>query len=106
FELARGAAVTGEDRRTIAVLVFVDDADALIVAVHANDSEDRSKDFVRVHLAADLHVVDERNPDEEALLLELLFAAVHDDLRTFSLCALKVRNNSVARVLSDERTHF
>src|SRR5919106_2252027 len=61
FELepARCAAVSGEQRNTVAVRVLVHQLDSFVVAPYAHHRQDRSEDLILVHAHAGLHFIDE-----------------------------------------------
>src|SRR5271154_4047887 len=67
-EVAGGVAVAGENRYAVAVFVFGRQPQRVFVVVCAHDAQHRAEDLVGVdrHVGGD--VVEERGPDEEALL--------------------------------------
>ena len=76
---ASNAAVAGEDCGAVTELVIVDECETLFVGVDADHCEYWPEDLVEVHLHVWLDVVDQADADKEAVLVELLVAAVDDD---------------------------
>ena len=59
LEAAGGAAVAGEDRGAVAVRGGVDEGEALLVGLGAQDAQDRAEDLVAVAVHLGRNVVDQ-----------------------------------------------
>src|SRR5690606_4017452 len=68
-ELARGVAVAGEDGHAVPVLVRAGQRERLLEAVRAHDLQHRAEDLVAPGLHLRRDAVEQRGPEEEAVLV-------------------------------------
>src|ERR1700676_3987000 len=67
LKLPGGASVARENRRAVAVGIFIDDAESLIVRIGADDTEDRPEDFVLIATHAGFDTVQQAQTEEKSL---------------------------------------
>ena len=79
-----------------------------LVRLHAHHGEDWAEDLVAVAVHADLDVVDEAGPQEEAaaLAVEWMLATVDHDRGALGGGRLEVRRDLVPMLPRDEGTHL
>ena len=106
LELARGAAVAGEERDAVAVRVVVDEPDRVVVRVGAHDREHRPEDLVAVGVHLGRHVVEQRDAEEEPVTLGRRLAPVGDDRGALVGAGGDVGGDLVAMLAGDERPHL
>ena len=70
-KLARRAAVRGEDRATVPVLMIRGIAGGFLERLSTHDLQHRPEDFLMIGFHAGLHMIEQRRADEEALLVAL-----------------------------------
>ena len=104
-ELARGAAVAGEDGDAVAVLVVGRERQRLLEGLGADDLQDRPEDLLLVGLHRGLHLVEQARAQEEAVLvaLQLEAAAVDDQLGAFLHAQVDVVADLLLVGLGDDR---
>ena len=104
--LAGRAAVSSEDRRTITVLVAVDQLERLGVTADASHAQHRPEDLVVVDLHAGFGVIDQADAQKVAVTGWHIVATVHDQRRTRERRTLQVPRHPVPRLAGDEWPHL
>jgi hypothetical protein len=105
--LARRAAITGEDRRAIAVWVLVDQAHGIVISVHAHHAQHGPENLIAVALHGRRDAIEQRRAQEEAAgLTGRIVAAIDGDRRAFGLGTGQIRGHAVAMLPGYQRPHL
>ena len=107
-EFARAIAVAREQRYAIAEFVFVHQVHRRFEIRHAGDRQYRSENFFLVNGHVRFDLVEQAAAEEEPVLvsLDLVTAAVDDQLCAFLDAEVHITAHLVEVLLRDQRTHF
>ena len=107
-ESARGTAVAGEDRGTVAVFVRVDQIQRGVEIGNPHHAQHRAEDFLAIdpHVRGD--VIEQAATEEETVFVtvDLAAAAVDHQRRTFGNACIDIADDFVAMRASDQRAHL